>query len=48
MRQVRRNPVKLIARTRRWRVRAMDDDDRFDEVVALCGAATDNQETPAK
>jgi hypothetical protein len=48
MRQVRRNPVKVIARARRWRVRTLDDDDRADEVVALCGAATDNQETPAK
>jgi hypothetical protein len=29
-------------------VRTLDDEDRIDEVIALCGAATDNQEPPAK
>jgi hypothetical protein len=38
------------ARKRRWRIRAVEDDDQDYEVIALCGAETeaDNQETPAK
>jgi hypothetical protein len=37
-----------MARARRWRVRAADDDDQDYEIIALCGAEADNQETPAK
>jgi hypothetical protein len=49
MRQHQRKPVKVTTRTRRWRVRALDDDDDRDyDAIVLCGAATDNQETPAK
>jgi len=32
----------------RWRSRVAQDDDRDDEIIALCGADADNQETPAK
>jgi hypothetical protein len=28
--------------------RAVEDDDPDDEIIALCGAEADNQETPAK
>jgi hypothetical protein len=48
MRRTQIKPVKVTARKRPWRIRAWDDDDRNDEVIVLCGAATDNQETPAK
>jgi hypothetical protein len=33
---------------RRLRIRSMDDDDPDEELIALVGAGTDNQETPAK
>jgi hypothetical protein len=40
--------TKIAARTRRWHIRAAEDDDRDDGITALCGADADNQETPAK
>jgi hypothetical protein len=29
-------------------MRSLDDDDQYFEIIVWCGAATDNQETPAK
>jgi hypothetical protein len=47
MRRFRKNPVKILARMRRRTIRALDDDEQDDEIIALWGTDADNQETPA-